>query len=214
MPKRKKSDNSPVKSEESNQNKVLKSVLIGFGIIFGLIFLSYIIIYNMNHFVYEGVEFEVVKFCDTKPCLIVYKTSLPITTESGQKADYNFFLRTDPRKLKDVPFKGELNMLPNMVINSQGNLTCGGDGVIAVANIVQLYDVIGTKTIRNESFHCNPSGSYIYLNIREANETLVDEVVQTCYNINVNRCEILPATERYMLETFIKLNKILSNSSS
>lgn len=209
-----KSDSKIGKVKTRSQNKILRKVFIFFGLVLGMILLIYVVIYNMNHFTYEGVKFEVVKFCDAKPCLILYKTSLPVIF-NGQKADYNIYLRKDPREIGEIPFEGELNFLPNMVLNSERDFNCDGDGIIAGKNLNILYsDIIEVKVIKNESLKCNPEGGYMFLNIEEGNQTQIEQTDLTCYNIKIKGCEILEGTERFMLETFIKLNKILSNESS
>ena len=79
--------------EIKKQNKVLRKIFVGFGFVLLALLLGYILFYNNNHFSYQGVKFETVKFCDTKPCLVVYKTSLPATID-GQRNIYSFYLRT------------------------------------------------------------------------------------------------------------------------
>ena len=182
------------------------------GIIIALIFLGYFVINSINSFTYKGVGFKKVNFCDTKPCLIVYQTSLPITIGENRKANYNFYLRNDPRSLENVSFNGELNMAQTVIINSTGNLNCQGDGIIAVANLARLYEVLGANVIKNETLGCDSSGKYMYLNIIEGSETKIQQTYLTCYNIYVNNCEILQTTERFMVETLSKINAALSEN--
>ena len=103
MPTKKKDDKRDIikskSSEVKKQNKVLRKVLVGFGFMLLLVLVGYIFTYNMSHFTYQGVKFETVK----ESGLILYKTSLPVISD-GQKAEYNFYLRTDPRKLSNISF--------------------------------------------------------------------------------------------------------------
>ncbi len=201
------------KKQGKNENRTLRNIFASLGIIIALIFLGYFAINSMNSFTYKGVDFKKVNFCDTKPCLMVYQTSLPITIGENRKAEYNFYLRNDPRILENVSFSGELKMVQTVVINSTGNLNCQGDGIIAVANLARLYEVLGAKVIKNETLGCDSSGKYMYLNIIESNETKIQQTYLTCYNIYVNNCEILESTERFMVETLSKVNGLLKEKA-
>ena len=37
-------------------------------------------------------------------------------------------------------------------------------------------------------------------------KTNIEQLTESCYNININNCEILGGTERFMLDLFIKIN--------
>src|SRR3989344_4623386 len=129
------------KNQITKENKMLRNIFIVIVILFLLILGGIFALNKVRNFEYEGVKFQTVKFCDTKPCLILYQTKLPVELSDGSKAEYNFYLRNDPRKLDDVMFDGDMNFLPNVVISSKGNLSCNGDGVIAAANLVNLYKI-------------------------------------------------------------------------
>jgi hypothetical protein len=200
-------EEKPTKKEIIKENKILRNIFISIGIMAVLILLGYLFIDNVRNFEYKGVDFEIIKFCDEKPCLILYQTSLPVIY-NGNKAEYNFYLRNDPRNL-DVPFKGEVNLIPNMIINATNDFNCNGDGIISMVNLVKLYEIIGTKVIKNDKLECDPSGNYMFLKIQEANETSIEQIGMACYTLNVNNCEILEATEKFMIETFVEVKRKL-----
>jgi len=190
------------KKQIEKENKILRNIFIFIGALFFLFLVSYIVIDSIRGFNYEGVDFEVIKEGD----LIFYKTFLPVIHE-GKTVPYNFYMRNDPRKLKDVSFEGEIVFLKNMVLNvTSENLFCDGDWNIAIANLVNLYDVIGTKTIADETAGCDPEGRYSFLEINEGNVTEVKQVGPSCFEISINNCEVLEATEKLMVEIFVKLN--------
>ena len=199
------------KEKSSDENRILRNIFIAIGIIVVVIVASYFILNSMNSFSYKGVEFKTVKFCDVKPCLIVYQTKLPVILENGEKAEYNFYLRNDPRELANVSFLGELNMIPNVVISASEDFNCNGDGIIAMANLVNLYKVLGANVMKNETLGCSQSGDYMSLNIVKGDKNKVVKVGLACYSINVNECGILKSTERFMLETFVKVNAALQS---
>ncbi|MEK6913871.1 MAG: hypothetical protein AABW47_04350 [Nanoarchaeota archaeon] len=205
-------DKPAPKEQIKKESKIFVGVIIVMTS-FILMFLGlYILMNSINHFEQDGVKFELLKTGQ----LAFYHTTLPVIYNNS-KTEYNFYLRTNPRTLSDIPFDGRVLAKKEMVINMEKNnatknFNCDGDGVIAVANLVKLYEFIGTKVIRNESIGCDPLARYMYVNIKEGNETRVTQVGPICYNIEIKDCEILKGTEKFMLETFIELNKKLRQS--
>jgi hypothetical protein len=195
------------KGQIKEENKQLRNVLIGVGIFILLILLIVAIPKSMANFEYKNTKFKMVN----EENLIFYNTVFKIYDIQGaHTADYNFYIRNDPRKLeKEIPFEGELNIGSNMVLNSEEEFSCDGDGVIAIANLVKLYQVIGTDVIKDENATCDSQDQYIYVEIKEGNETKVEQLSKSCYDIYINDCEILKGTERYMTETFVKMNAVL-----
>jgi len=210
----------PLNKEEQAKahNKILKNILIGIVIITVGIFLFVVISNSLSRFEYQGVKFEKVRFCDAgPPCLVTYRTSLPVKTvganivvvkPSEKNADYNFYLRNDPREL-DVNFTGEIFFSKNMVLNSQEPFFCDGKGAIAAANLIQLYEVLGTKVINDENATCDLIGRYLFVQVKPGNKTRVNQFGPGCYNIDIKDCEILEGTERFMIETLVKVNEDL-----
>lgn len=196
------------KSPSPEQIKKEKKIFISIGLVLlGLVlmFLAFLLfMYLTSSFEVNGVKFSIDK--GTVIGMTLYKTFLPVTY-NGTQADYNFWLRTDPRRLTEINFSGSLILQKNMVLNTTDSLNCNGDGIIAVANVVKLYNVLGVKIIKDENASCDTQGRYMYLNIQKGNETKIEKFGPVCYNIYVNNCEILPATERFMLETFTLANK-------
>ncbi len=197
------------KAPSKEQIKKEKKIFIGIVVVMIGSALMFLVVYKIidytNNFEVEGVKFEVIKMGS----LTLYKTSLPLIYQGG-KADYNFYLRTDPRLLKSVELSGGLSIRENMVINMSNDFNCNGDGVIAIANLLNLYRIMGTEVIKDENASCDELfGRYVFLNIKEGDETGIVEygLKGACYNLNVNNCGILKATEKFMLETLIEANK-------
>ena len=211
------------KEQIKAENKIVKNILIIIFVIAVGIFLFMLILKSIGSFTYEGVKFETKKFCDAgPPCLITYKTMLPVKVNgtdtrialpSNKTADYNFYLRNDPRKL-DVEFNGNLTLKKIMVLNSEDNFTCEGKGAIAGANLNQLYRLLGISVIKDENATCDSLERYMLVTIKPGNETSVEQVGPVCYNINIKDCEVLEGTEKFMIETFVKINKMLNNETA
>jgi len=212
-----KEEEKPSKKEIKKENKVLKTLII---VLVGFV-LTFLIVYGMmyytTHFEVEGVKFEVVNVGQ----LTLYQTSLPGMIDvddkfvlgnyhSGEKADYNFYLRTDPRQLKKIDFQEGISQIKKEnVLDLTDSFNCNGNGIIAIANVAKLYKAIGTNLIKDENASCEESGRYSWIQVKESEDTNVERIGESCYNININDCEILEGTERFMLETLIEVNKEL-----
>jgi len=199
------------KHQAEAENRILRNIFIGIIVVVVAIVAIVFFLKSIRSFQYEGVDFQVVKFCDAGPCLVTYNTKIPIIYE-GKDAEYNFYLRNDPRKLaKDVPFLGNVSLAQNIVINSTSDFNCEGDVGIAMGNLGNLFSISGINAIRDENITgCDPQGRYGFISLQEANQTSVEQVGPACYNININNCEIIKATERFMVEDFVKINRILN----
>ena len=196
--------------KKSEEGKQLKKVFLVMGFL-AFIFLGvFLFISSMRQFTYEGLNFEVVKEGE----LIFYKTSLPIKMTNqitGQvvKNDYNIYLRNDPRKLEDVLFEGKINIKPKVVINFTKNFNCDGDGIIGVANLLNIFSLLQVGVEKNESLGCNKNSQYTFVRLQSGNETYIEQFHTNCYDLNINNCEVLDATEKYILELLIKANDAL-----
>lgn len=201
----------------ADQNKTLKVIFAIVGVI-ALLFLTFLLISRMgDRFTHRGVDWEVVKFCDSgPPCLVTYKTTLPVKVTDNRTYlsiinkthEFNFYLRNDPRKL-EVPFDGEIRFKPLMALHPTDDFICEGKGAIAGANLVQLYKILGTEVITDRNATCDPQQRYIYLDIKSGNETRINEFYPSCYQLTIKDCEVLEGTEKLMIEAFVSTNKIL-----
>jgi len=197
------------KKQIESQNKILKNFFIGVGVIIITILLIFLFINQTKNFEYGGVEFSIVKFCDARPCLITYNTKIPIIYQ-GEEILYNFYLRNDPRKLaKSVPFDGEIVFKKDMFINITFNRECEGYETIAIVNFLNLYEVSGINVIADENAECGSEGNSMFVLIQESNRTSIEQFGPTCYNINIKNCEILEGTERFMIDTFVEIDKLI-----
>ncbi len=204
-----KAEEKPAPQEQiKKENKIFRDiiiVMIGFALMF---FVVYLIITSMGKFEVDGVNFQMVKEGD----LILYKTSIPVFVgDNKTKADYNFYLRTDPRTLKkDVPLIGNLTFRRNLVLDvTTEDLFCDGDWTIALANMQKLYTLLGFNLLaKNKSIDYEPESEYMFLTINKANQTAIKEITGNAYEMNITNCKVLPAFEKFMLEAFIKRQEL------
>ena len=161
----------------------------------------FIIAQSVKTFEYKDLNFEIVQEGD----IIFYRTSLP-TMYQGQLTEYSFYLRNDARKL-NVPFNGNLDLKSDAVLNMESDFNCEGKGIIAIANLLKLYQFIGINIIADENATCDSEARYTFIQILGGPETKIEQTGQSCYDIYINDCGILEGTERLMIET---LNKVRS----
>ena len=203
---KKKLEKKVEKLELENQNKQLRNIFVTIIALVVIFLLIYFGVNSLKTLKYKEVSFEIEKYCDSGPCITVHKTFLPVMFK-GEVVPYNFYLRTNPDDLKEIDFNGDLIIKDLMVINMSEDFNCEGDGIIGIANLLKLYEVIGTKVIKDENASCDSDERYVYLNIEQGDETRIEQTEGTCYKIFVKDCEILKATERLMLEVFAKVNE-------
>ncbi len=192
----------PNKNQLGQERKQLRNILLGLGIFVVILVLAVFFINSIKSFEYKNTKFDIVR----EGNLILYNTKIALFNEKGEKyMNYNFFLRNDPRKL-NVDFNGEIELKNLAVINSEEEFNCDGDGIIAVANLRQLYEMLGAKVMRDENATCDSEGRYMYINLKSGDKTKIEQTGNACYDILISDCEILPATEKFMVETFAKIN--------
>lgn len=203
------------------ENKMLRNIIIGIIVLFIVITLIVFPSVQSSSFTYKGVKFSTVKFCDSgPPCLILFNTSLPVRSNgtdylvssvAQSTNSYIFYLRNDPRKL-NVSFNGSPVYNSNIVLKYEAPFVCN-DSALAGANFNLLYQTLGANVIKDQNATCDPFNRYTYIDFLPGNETKIVQFGPACYNIYIKGCEVLQGTEKYMIETFVKVNDELYNQS-
>ncbi len=201
-----KKEEQPSKKQLKKENKILRDIIIIMAGLVLMFLVGYAVMYYSKHFEVDGVKFETMRVGQ----LTLYKTFLPVIY-NGAETKYNFYLRTDPRILENIQSDGSISIKKNMVLNMTNSFNCNGDGVIAIANLQNLYKVLGTDIMKDENATCDSLGRYMFVQIGEGDETKISEFGPRggCYNIYINNCEILEGTEKFLLDTLIEVNKKL-----
>lgn len=195
-------DEKPKKEQVADENKLLRNILIVLGILM-LIFIGiYFFANSSKNFEYKSVGYTIVD--EIAP----YSTSFPVKYQ-GKDAVYNIYLRNDPRKLgEDIPFSGEINLRKNLVINATDSLNCNGDGIIAVANLAKMQ-IFQMEILKDKNATCDTQGMYTFVNIVEGDKSKVEQYGPSCYELTVNSCEVIPVTERFLIEVFAEVKSKL-----
>ena len=191
------------KDQIAHQNKLLFGILLTIGLVIVGVFLVLMIFYSMNNFESKGVKYNIVQEGPIK----FYHTSFPSNfVVPARTIEYNVYLRNDPRELKYLGFEGNLRTLEMAVLDSKENFDCEGDGVIAVANFNQVMKALGTEVIRDPEAGCDSEGRYMFFELKSGEETKIVQTGPACYDFIIKDCEILPATERFLIETLSAVN--------
>jgi hypothetical protein len=201
------------KKEKENQNKILKVTLWIIGVVIVIILAYYLYAQTQINFNYKGIKFTTEKDGD----LIFYDTITLANSSDGQP--FGFRIRTKPTTLSGIPFD-DLENFRLMKINGytfegNGTFSCQGFTQIALANLGRTFNEIGMQFIYDPNATCDNESRYDYFTFTYGNETAIKETAPNCYNIvvkgNDTQCEILPATEKLMVEMYARYINITGN---
>lgn len=194
-------------NQKKEQAKILKSFLLIFAVIIGLIVGGYYYVDSLRYKNYDGVEYTTVSEGE----LIFYKTMI-MGVNQGKLAPYNFYLRTNPDKLERMDFDRtdyELRKLSLLNVDNPEEFSCDGDGVIAIANLQYLHSAMGIQFFMNDNESgCDEEGRYTYYHIVKGDKTEIVKTDKLCYEIRIKDCEIIPATEKIMAEMILSYNEL------
>jgi len=163
----------------------------------------------VNSAIYQGysvLDFEATQEGD----LLFYKTAFPIYHQGKQISSYNFFFRTPPSDLKQMPLDGEISLMELTVINgSNEEMACEGKGAIAIANFIHVHNFLETEVYRDEEAGCDEQKRYAYVNFVASDKNEIEQYGPACFNIYFKDCEIIKSSEKYMAEVLSKTKTFL-----
>ncbi|MEK6908579.1 MAG: hypothetical protein AABX23_00830 [Nanoarchaeota archaeon] len=209
-------DKKIIKKERKLERELLG--ILGFLAVLVIVFLIASAYFkSLNYFEYEGLTFSKKKIGD----IPLFHHTYYIKTQSGAFAQYNFYIRTDPRE-NNVSLTGKSNlMVPGSVvyisINSEGLQQCRY-GALAVGSLSSfISDNQMTVVAGNLDFWqagsrrdlwatCENRPGNKVIEILKSNETKVS-IEGNCYRIEVANCEILEAVEKLETQSIVEARK-------
>lgn len=218
-------EKSNKKTEEINlpSNKELYWTL---GIIVSLIvifLLASAFFKSLGSFEYEDMTFKKDKFGEIPIFLYTYNT-----IQAGKTNVINVVLRFDPRKNK-VPIYGEIDLNHGgqifLSIGSEGLEQCEYS-IISVSTLSSFLASNGFKvqgaTLNKEEAEnlnityatCEEFSQNTVIQILSGEKTQIVREPENCYTITVANCEILPAFEKFTVQSIIDAKKRSTNSSA
>jgi len=187
------------KKKSSKEEKTLKNVLLVMGIFLIVLIGGYFLASSLSNFEYRGLKFNVMREGD----VTFYHTNITFI-RNNVKINNNIYIRNDPRKLEKIGFEGEMNLFEIMVINKTESFFCDKDGGIAMYNFQQILGNLGIETIQDPNAGCDDLARYSYIVIKEGDTTNIKQTGPSCYEFTVNNCEILPVTEKFLVEALVR----------
>jgi len=213
--------NEGLKKKQSKQ--LIWAIFLMVSIILIIVAVPFIKTNFMDKFEYHGMSFQKTKLGD----LVFYSVRFPVVSGTGQViGDYSINFRNDPRKLDKIPVNTEEGKIQFSSAGSSYNpvyitinpfMESCGDTVIAMATLagflrdsgLEVSSAVTDKAYSrdNNLTHrwCDTAGfdTVIVINnndwYSEGNATEINELDKNCYEIKFNNCEIMPATERFIL---------------
>ena len=196
---------------KDNELKWIIGMMIALVIIF--VFFSQVF-KSLNNFEYNGLEFKKEKIGEN---LNVYHY-IRNFEYSGRMYSYNLFLRNDPRK-SNVPVEGapfEFSSLNPVYIsvNAKKLIECEQSSIsipllaqFFTSNFVKVYaatpNIIEAQANDLTYATCESAADGNVIIVSDGDETKVERTADNCYHITAANCEILPATEKFIVQTII-----------
>ncbi|RMD67660.1 hypothetical protein D6817_00905 [Candidatus Pacearchaeota archaeon] len=190
--------------------------------------LSFLIVFLLAYWYFtqpEKFEYRGFKFVEVKGQRVhFYKTFVPLLRSDGSINYFAVYFRIDPRE-NDVPFDklGEISFprgkFVYITINGTGLEDCPLSQV-SIASLSFLLKNAGLRVhggLANEEqanatgiryVTCENRPRNVVLVLQEANETRIVQTSQNCYVVNVNRCEIANALEKFEIEAMVDARNI------
>lgn len=209
LKEKKESESQPSKKQVESQNKLLKNVFIVLGFLIIALLVAFSVINSTRNFEYKDINFDIVRTGE----VVLYHTAVPIYSGTDgvatgrHVADYNVYLRKDPRELRYLTINEDIRWSDILVLNATDSFTCEGDGIIAVANFQQVLNTFGTKVVKDPNATCDSQGRYLFVNMQLSDgKTNIEQLSPSCYNFNIANCEILEVTEKFIVEKIAKVD--------
>lgn len=195
------------KAKKSREEQ-LKLVLILMGIVLAAAIATYFVIDGFKKFDYGGLKYEEILF-DKMP---FYHGKLPLRSITGEViANYNLYLRNDPRELEDISVLGNVYLLKNTLVSitPEAEQGCEDSGIAGASlfsflqqaariNVQIAYTDEAYAEEKNALFAvCDGSADYSTIVIMKGEKNEIRQDSQNCYTLEFKDCEIMKVVERF-----------------
>ena len=210
--KKRKTIKITLKKKQSKQ--ILCIIIIMVALLLIVLGTPYVIKNYFNKFVYLKLDFEKTQLGDVK----FYSTRIPVENTRGDIIGiYSMNFRNDPRKLEyivhniddnKVIFKKDekvyISFNPDMKTCEDNSIALiafssflQDFGQLNVSSATTYYDFSRDNNLSYKTCENSPDNTIILLDSGEKTE--IKKISNRCYSITYNNCELLPATEKFML---------------
>lgn len=136
-------------------------------------------------------------------------------TSERFNSDVQYFFRNDPRELEDIKIKDEIE-LGNPMYIVDGGMNCSEKILAATSLDVNFLNRLGIKTEiatfdKNKSeeknmTHIECEEDHKSIVFREGNKSSIEKE-GSCYYLNVNNCEVMEVSEKFVLGWYEDFDK-------
>jgi hypothetical protein len=192
---------------KENHRKQLVFILILVGFLFGILAVGYLVYTSMTSFEYQGSKFTKINYGELQMYHVVFPLYQSVT---GQHvADFNLYLRNDPRTLERISVPDNFQLTRTLVLTGDADKILCEDNGIAFGNLANAFkNIWQVPLVANTTLKCDPKATNgaTYLILKESNVSSIEKTGNYCYTLNINNCEVLNVTERFILESMAKAN--------
>jgi hypothetical protein len=204
------------KDQETHIDKGIKKYLpliISLAVLAIIFLVLYYFFQGMGKVEYQGLTFIKQKFGSVQ----VYSYNYLVESPNGKIIQNTLYLRGDPSKNK-APLTGEIiyreGVMTYISINATGLTKCNYS-LVSIATLTNFLvsnnlNVKGGTPDKEEAEQNNQTYAtceeYPYstvIMIRAGNETKVEKTEENCYVISAANCEILPAVEKFIVQSIL-----------
>lgn len=207
--------------EKLHESQLKWAVILMVGIILVLIVVPFVKINYFDKFDYHGLTFQKTKLGEIE----FYSTKFPVVGTTGQViGEYAVNLRSDPREIESIPVKATFDNIDfrfgkdkngkivydPTYISLDPEMPICEDSTLAILTLSGFLKDSGLdvrSASMNKSYaeennmtykRCSEDSTVIM--ITPGNENKITEIGEVCYEIRFKDCDILPVSERFVLQ--------------
>ncbi len=197
-----------VKKNKKQQSEKQIKIFIGLMAVLLIIILAISLITSSgNTFKYKGLEFKKVREGE----LIFYDTSFPLFNQNKEIVKYiPFSFRNDPRELENIPVEDNLKLtMKTAIASNREDIEGCKNSVVSGATLALFLNRLGIETVggttnktqaqEDNREYLDNQTEIVILRYKAGNETRIYNENENKTILSHNNCEILDATERYIL---------------
>ena len=209
------SDKTGDKQKLKNQNKQLIVLIV---IMLGVIILTLGIYFYTQNFVnkfsYINLDFQKTKSGQT----MFYSARIPIADQYNNIiGNFPINLRNDPRELEKIDtniINGNVTFYKanTVYVSADSNIEKCEDGTMALATMSIFLKDFANLRLKAATFdtdysreqnaifvNCSTNPQNTVIIIKEGDKTSVMKTAENCYELTYNKCEIMPASEKFIV---------------
>ena len=204
-------DKKEEKDSKKRESQMKWIVFIMIATIFAIV-LIYFVVQGAKRFNYGGLSYEEMNQGSIK----LYHTMIPVKDTGGNLiANFNLYLRNDPRELRDISINEEIILKTNTIVSLSRDAEVGCDDAgIAGGNFLGFLKSAGIKISisyaepdyaqeKNASYlTCDANTDQSVIIIKKGEENKITQERKDCFVIEFKDCDILKTTERFMVALY------------